>query len=84
MKKADIAMIILIASVSVLVSYFVAKSIFGDVYSGTAKVKTIDEISTEIIEPNTDIFNKNAINPAVQVQINGTESGASTVPPGTQ
>jgi len=73
MKKTDIAMIILIASVSVLISFFVAKSIFGDVYTGTAKVKTIDKIDSSIVEPDTDVFNKNAINPAVQVQINGTE-----------
>lgn len=73
MKKTDIAMLILIASVSVLVAFFVAKSIFGDVYTGTAKVKTIDKIDSSIIEPSADIFNKNAINPAVQVQINGTK-----------
>lgn len=73
MKKTDIAMIILIAAVSVMVSFFVAKSIFGDVYTGTAKVKTIDKIDATIVEPSSDIFNKNAINPAVQVQINGTE-----------
>lgn len=84
MKKSDIAMIILIASVSVLISYFVAKSIFGDVYSGTAKVKTIDKIDASIVEPSPDIFNKSAINPAVQVQINGTGSGSSTTTPGTQ
>ena len=73
MKKSDIAMIILIASVSVLVSFFVVKSIFGGVYTGTAKVKTIDSINSAIVEPSTDVFNKSAINPAVQVQINGTE-----------
>jgi len=84
MKKADIAMIILIASVSVLVSYFVAKSFFGDVYSGSAKVKTIEKIDSKIDEPSTDIFNSNAINPAVQVQINGTGSGSSTTTSGSQ
>jgi len=73
MKKTDIAMIILIASVSVLISFFVAKSIFGDVYTGTAKVKTIDKIDSSIVEPSADVFNKNAINPAIQVQINGTK-----------
>jgi len=73
MKKSDIAMIILIASVSVLVSFFVVKSIFGGVYTGTAKVKTIDSIDSVIVAPSTDVFNKSAINPAVQVQINGTE-----------
>ena len=83
MKKADLAMIILIASVSVLVSYFVARSIFGDVYSGSVKVKTVDKISSDIVQPSTDIFNAGAINPAVQVQINGTGSGSTTTSSGT-
>lgn len=73
MKKTDIAMIVFIASVSVILAFFVAKTIFSDVYNGTAKVKTIDKIETSIVSPNSDIFNKSAINPAVQVQINGTQ-----------
>jgi hypothetical protein len=72
MKKTDIAMIVLIACVSVLIAFFVAKSIFGDVYNGSAKVKTIEAIDAAIVEPSPEIFNKTAINPAVQVQINGT------------
>lgn len=82
MKKADIAMIILIASVSVLISFFVAKSIFGDSYNGNVKVKTIDKIDSSIVEPSPDIFNKSAINPAIQVQISGTGS-SSTAASGT-
>ncbi len=77
MKKTDIAMIILIASVSVLIAFFVAKAVFGDTYNGNAKVKTIDRIDSSIVEPSPDIFNKNAINPAVQVNISGV-SGTST------
>lgn len=73
MKKTDIAMIILIASVSVGVAFFVAKAVFGDVYSGTAKVETIDKIDSSIVQPSSEIFNKNAINPAVQVEISGTK-----------
>lgn len=73
MKKSDIAMIILIASISVIVAFFLAKSITGDVYSGSASVKTADRISSEIIKPSEEIFNKDAINPAVQVQISGTK-----------
>jgi hypothetical protein len=72
MKKSDIAMIILIASISVLIAYFVAKSIFGDVYSGTAKVKTIEKISETVVEPSKEIFNSSAINPSVKVQIKNT------------
>lgn len=73
MKKTDIAMIVLIASVSVLVAFFAAQSFFGDVSTGTTKVKTIEKIDSAIQEPSADIFNKNAINPAVPVQINGSE-----------
>ena len=73
MKKTDLAMIIFIASVSVIIAFFVAKSIFGDVYNGTAKVKTIDRIDSFVDKPSPDIFSKNAINPAVQVQIDGTK-----------
>ena len=73
MKKTDIAMIIFIASVSIIVAFFVARGIFGDTYNGNVKVKTIDKIDSSIIAPSPDIFNKDAINPAVQVQINGTQ-----------
>jgi hypothetical protein len=84
MKKTDLAMIILIASISVLVSYFVARSVFGAVYNGSTKVKMIEKISPNIVEPSSDIFNAGAINPAVQVEINGTGSGSATTTPGTQ
>jgi hypothetical protein len=73
MKKTDIAMILFIASISIVISFFVARIVFGDVYSGSAKVKTIDAISSTVISPNPDIFNSNAINPSVKVQINGTQ-----------
>ncbi len=73
MKKSDIAMIIMVASISVVVAFFVAKAIFGDVYTGSVKVKTIDSTTSDIVEPSAEIFNKDAINPAVQVQISGTK-----------
>lgn len=73
MKKTDIAMIILIASVSVLIAYFVANSIFGNVTKDSVQVKTIDPISATVDQPSEKIFNKDAINPAVEVQINGTK-----------
>lgn len=72
MKKSDLAMIIFIASLSVVVAYFVASSVFGGLSKGSAKVQTIDAIDSSIVEPRSDIFNENAINPAVQVQITGT------------
>lgn len=69
MKKTDIAMIILIASVSVLIAFFVTKSLFGGSANEAVNVKTIDKIDPTIGEVDPTIFNSNAINPAVEVQI---------------
>jgi len=76
MKKSDIAMIILIASISVMVSYFVAKALIGDTANQSAVVKTTDEITTDVEKPDTSVFNSKAINPTVQVII-GDQSGGS-------
>jgi hypothetical protein len=77
MKKSDIAMIILIASISVLVAYFVAKAVIGDVRNESVKVKTAEAISTDVVQPDTTVFNSNAINPTVEVIIGGDKSQRS-------
>jgi hypothetical protein len=69
MKKSDIAMIILIASISMLVAYFVSKSILGDVGAQSVKVKTAEKITTEVTKPDPSVFNSSAINPTVEVII---------------
>lgn len=74
MKKTDIAMIILIATVCVLVAFFVTRGVLGSPGDETVNVKTIERIETSITPPDESIFNKDAINPAIQVQINdGTQ-----------
>jgi len=73
MKKSDIFMIILIASLSVGTAYVVGKTLFtGLITSEPTKVKTVDPITDEIEEPSTAIFNDDAINPAVEVTVDGT------------
>jgi hypothetical protein len=71
MKKTDFAMIILIASMSILVAYFVAKAVIGDVKEQTAKVKIAEKITSEVSDPDPTVFNSNAINPTVEVIIGG-------------
>lgn len=70
MKKTDIATIILIASMSVIVAFIAANAIFDNIAAEEVTVKTIKEISTEVVEPDEAIFNKDAINPTIEVQIN--------------
>lgn len=69
MKRTDIAMIILIASISVLVAYFVTKSIVGDSKNTAVKVKTIEPIGKTVATPDTKVFRDDAINPTVEVYI---------------
>ena len=69
-------MIILIASLSVMVSYFVAKALIGDTSNQSTIVKTTEEITTSIDKPDPSVFNSKAVNPTVQVII-GDQSGGS-------
>lgn len=79
MKKTDIAMIVLIAAVSVLVSYFGAKALIGDAADKPVQVKTIEAISADVEDPDPTVFNKDAINPTVEVII-GQEATSSQSP----
>ncbi len=70
MKKSDIAMIVLIAGVSMLVAYAVANQIpFLKPPEKGETVKVTEKISAEVKEPDAAIFNQNAINPSVQTVI---------------
>lgn len=69
MKKTDFAMIILIASLSVIAAFFATNAVFEGIASENATVKTVEEISPDVADPDPAIFNENAINPAVEVQV---------------
>ncbi len=72
MKKSDIAMIILIASLSVAVAYLVANALpFLKIDEKGVMVKTIDEIKDEVTPPSDKIFNEDAINPTIETLIGG-------------
>lgn len=80
MKKTDIAMIILIASLSVLVSYFIASATpLGSAVEEPVQVDTIDRIEEGLVQPDSAIFNEDALNPSVEVQIEnrGDDSAAN-------
>lgn len=78
MKKTDITMIILIASVSVLVAYFAGKALLGDTHNTSVKVKTADPITSTVTQPDPAVFNSKAINPTVEVIIGGEQQSQTT------
>lgn len=69
MKRGDLAMIVIVAGIGIVLAFFITRAVFGEAISSNVKVKTIDAINSTIEEPNTEIFNENAINPAVEVQV---------------
>lgn len=78
MKKTEIAMIILIASLSMLATFFLVRTIFGDSIKKDKTVPVITEVRDELIPPSKLIFNKNAINPTVEVFVDENVSSGAT------
>lgn len=72
MKKSDIALLILVVSVSVVISYFAGQAVLGGSVAKPVEVETAEPISADIVEPSSDIFNEKAINPTVQIKIGDT------------
>lgn len=69
MKKNDIALLILIVSLTLVISFLVVKAIFGEPQKQAVKVEKVDPIASDITQPSSAIFNKDAINPTVVIQI---------------
>lgn len=69
MKKSDIAMIVLIATIGIIGAFFATQAILGDGATEPVTVKTIEKISPELDDVDPAIFNAEAINPAVTIQV---------------
>jgi len=69
MKRSDIITILFIALMSVVVAYFAANAIIGKPSSKSVTVRTATPISADIQQPDPAVFNKEAINPTVEVEI---------------
>jgi hypothetical protein len=69
MKKTDIAMIILIASLGLVASYFIGNHFLGDAVKQGEKVKTIQLINATDLTVDPGVFSSDAINPTVQINI---------------
>ena len=70
MKKTDIAMIILIASVSVFMSYIIIKSLpFFEAANKPQTVPVAKKVDSSVAEVDSTVLNDQAINPTVEVVI---------------
>lgn len=69
MKRTEIAMIILIAGISMGLTFFVARAFFGDAVKKEATIEVVPPIKKTLDEPSKLIFNDKAINPTVEVYV---------------
>lgn len=69
MKKSDLALLALIVSLTLVISFLVVKAIFGEATNEATKVEKAESISANLVEPSPSIFNRDAINPTVVIQI---------------
>lgn len=69
MKRNDIALIILIVSITLVISFLIVKAVFGEPQNEAVKVEKVEPITSQITQPSSSIFNKDAINPTVVIQI---------------
>ncbi len=75
MKKSDIAMLVLIASLSIMVAFFVANSIpLLKPSDKGVKVKTVQSISSKVVSPDQRVFNAQATNPTVETVIGSSSA----------
>lgn len=75
MKKTDIAMIILLASIAMLIAFFTANNIpFLKVSDKGVKVDTIEKVSSDVVDPDPKVFSSSAINPTVETVIGNNAS----------
>ena len=69
MKRSDVITIFFIALMSAVIAYFAANAIIGKPSSKSVTVRTATPITADIQQPDPVVFNKDAINPTVEVQI---------------
>ena len=76
-KQNDIAVIILVVSISLVASYFVGNALINTDANRSTEVEKVSAISAEFPQPDTDIFNESAVNPTELIKIG---SGGSDTP----
>jgi hypothetical protein len=74
MKQSDIAILILVVSFSLLISFFVGNALFASPEDRSKAVPIIQPISNTLSEVDATIFNKKAINPSENIKVGDSDS----------
>lgn len=75
MKNSDLALVILIAVASVLLSFWIFGLVLDNPDERYVELKSIGEISADLDAPDIEVFNAYAINPTIDVIIGKCDEG---------
>lgn len=76
-RQNDIAVIILVVSISLIASYFIGDALINTDANRSTEVEQVTPITSEFPQPDTGIFNDSAVNPTELIEIG---SGGSETP----
>jgi hypothetical protein len=76
MKQKDIAMIVLIAGIAGVISFFASRAVFASAGNRTQSAEVVDAITPEFTTPSQKYFNTNSIDPTQLIQI-GTSTNTN-------
>ncbi len=74
MKQKDIALIIVIAFISGLISFFLSGLLITNSENRSEEVEVVEAISGNLTEPDARYFNAQAINPTQLIQIGDSDN----------
>ena len=74
MKQSDVAILILVVSISLLLSFFVGNAFIASPEARTKSVQVVQPIGENLAEVDADIFNKKAINPSENINVGESDS----------
>jgi len=74
MKQKDLALLLVIAFLSAVISFIVSSKIFAPPTARQQAVENVPSISTDFPTPDTKYFNNQSIDPTQLIQIGGNNN----------
>lgn len=76
MKQKDIALVIIVAAVSVVIAIFASRFLIGAMGGQEQRAEVVDPISSAFVQPDTKYFNQQSINPTQTIRIGDGQNQA--------
>ena len=80
MKQKDIAVIVVVAFISAIVSFFISNKLFVTPANRQQQVQVVDPINANFQKPDNYYFNSSSINPAVGNQVTSNDDASNQNP----